>query len=424
MTRLRTASDGKELEVAAFTRALQSESRARVGEPRGARNVSPRLRRGGGKAVRSGTAHRRGRAASRCRGPQQARRALAATFDFEAAASGWHDRGRLSLSPRSSRHKRLVRRWRGSAWRSPGLSQHLCKRAFCTPTGQPRIRRDPGFGGRSHSAARSGSSAPSQWRHLNHADHRGPALAARLHSRRPALEAAAERTCALPRKRAHDRRLEGAEPRRRSRLATCARNTIAAADAPHRKMAASPLKRSRAADEPRCCNRRGAATLGRFATPDETCLRCRTGDSSPALRPCSARKAGRLGRSQSMFEIHRHLGRPLPLTDRRTDDNDASATVRPARKTPTSTPPCKADRHPTATEPRQKGSASRTCPSINPAAPTSSSVDSRRTVTRLCSRWSPTISRPPISSAFRRCPRRSSDSRARSQATLRPGRRT
>ena len=101
MTRLRTASDGKESEVAAFTRSLQSESRARVGEPRGAHQARPRLRRGGGKAVRSGTAHRRGRAASQCRGPQQARRALAATPDFEAAASGWHDRGRLSLSPRS-----------------------------------------------------------------------------------------------------------------------------------------------------------------------------------------------------------------------------------------------------------------------------------------------------------------------------------
>ena len=37
VTRLRTASDGKESEVAAFTRSLQSESRARVGEPRGAR---------------------------------------------------------------------------------------------------------------------------------------------------------------------------------------------------------------------------------------------------------------------------------------------------------------------------------------------------------------------------------------------------
>ena len=206
MTRLRTASDGKELEVAAFTRALQSESRARIGEPRGARNVSPRLRRGGGKAVRSGTAHRRGRAASRCRGPQQTRRALAATFDFEAAASGWHDRGRLSLSPRSSRRRRLVRRWRGSAWRSPGLSQHLCKRAFCTPTGQPRIRRDPGFGGRSHSAARSGSSAPSQWRHLNHADGRGPARGPRLHSRRRAVGRAPERAFAKPRKDSPGRR--------------------------------------------------------------------------------------------------------------------------------------------------------------------------------------------------------------------------
>ena len=39
----------------------------------------------------------------------------------------------------------------------------------------------------------------SQWRHLNHADHRAPALAARLHSRRPALGDAAERTCAMPR---------------------------------------------------------------------------------------------------------------------------------------------------------------------------------------------------------------------------------
>ena len=48
-----------------------------------------------------------------------------------------------------------------------------------------------------------------------------------------------------------------------------------------------------------------------------------------------------------------------------------------------------------------------------PAVRTSSSVDSRRTVTRRCSRWSPTISKPPIGSASRRCPRRSSDSRAR-----------
>ena len=48
-----------------------------------------------------------------------------------------------------------------------------------------------------------------------------------------------------------------------------------------------------------------------------------------------------------------------------------------------------------------------------PVVRTSSSVDSRRTVTPLCSRWSPTISKPPISSASRRCPRRSSDSHAR-----------
>jgi hypothetical protein len=38
-----------------------------------------------------------------------------------------------------------------------------------------------------------------------------------------------------------------------------------------------------------------------------------------------------------MFEIHRRLGRPLPLKDRRADDNDTCATAQPARKTPTST---------------------------------------------------------------------------------------
>ena len=36
-------------------------------------------------------------------------------------------------------------------------------------------------------------------RHLNHADRRGPALAARLHSRRPAFGGAAECACAMPR---------------------------------------------------------------------------------------------------------------------------------------------------------------------------------------------------------------------------------
>ena len=93
-----------------------------------------------------------------------------------------------------------------------------------------------------------------------------------------------DRATATPRKRAHDRRLEGAEPRRRSRLATCARNTIAASDAPHRKMAASPLKRSRAADEPRCCNRREAPTLGALGP-------------GPDLRSCSdAHLAGNVPR--------------------------------------------------------------------------------------------------------------------------------
>ena len=66
----------------------------------------------------------------------------------------------------------------------------------------------------------------------------------------------------LPRKRAHDSRVEAAAQLHRSRLATCARNTIGTSDAPHPEMAASPLKRSRAADEPRCCNRRGAVRLG------------------------------------------------------------------------------------------------------------------------------------------------------------------
>src|SRR5438105_949793 len=37
-------------------------------------------------------------------------------------------------------------------------------------------------------------------RHLNHAGRRGPALAARLHSRRPPFGGAAERACAMPRK--------------------------------------------------------------------------------------------------------------------------------------------------------------------------------------------------------------------------------
>jgi hypothetical protein len=36
-------------------------------------------------------------------------------------------------------------------------------------------------------------------RHLNHADRRGPALAARLHSRRPTFGGAADRACAVPR---------------------------------------------------------------------------------------------------------------------------------------------------------------------------------------------------------------------------------
>ncbi len=36
-------------------------------------------------------------------------------------------------------------------------------------------------------------------RHLNHADRRGPALAARLHSRRPTFGGTAERACAMPR---------------------------------------------------------------------------------------------------------------------------------------------------------------------------------------------------------------------------------
>jgi hypothetical protein len=39
----------------------------------------------------------------------------------------------------------------------------------------------------------------SLWRHLNHADRRGPALAARLHSRRPTFGGAADRACAMPR---------------------------------------------------------------------------------------------------------------------------------------------------------------------------------------------------------------------------------
>ena len=37
--------------------------------------------------------------------------------------------------------------------------------------------------------------------HVNHADRRGPALAARLHSPRPAFGGAVERACAMPRKR-------------------------------------------------------------------------------------------------------------------------------------------------------------------------------------------------------------------------------
>ena len=39
----------------------------------------------------------------------------------------------------------------------------------------------------------------SRWRHLNHADRRGPAPAPRLHSRRPACGGRAERTVAMPR---------------------------------------------------------------------------------------------------------------------------------------------------------------------------------------------------------------------------------
>ena len=68
-------------------------------------------------------------------------------------------------------------------------------------------------------------------------------------------------TTGSPRKRAHDSRLEAAEPRHRSRLATCARNTIAAADAPHPEMAASPLKQPHAAVALRCCNRRKGAVF-------------------------------------------------------------------------------------------------------------------------------------------------------------------
>ena len=96
----------------------------------------------------------------------------------------------------------------------------------------------------------------------------------------------------MPRKRAHDRRLEAAEPRRRSRLATCARNTIAASDAPHPEMAASPLKRSRAADEPRCRNRRGGAMPHR-GTSLIPVLRRGSGRSacSPGVKPILSKRA-------------------------------------------------------------------------------------------------------------------------------------
>ena len=53
--------------------------------------------------------------------------------------------------------------------------------------------------------------------------------------------------------------------------------------------------------------------------------------------------------------------------------------------------------------------------------PTSSSVDSRRMATRPCSRWSPTISRPPIGSASHRCPQRSWSSRATGRSPTQAG---
>jgi hypothetical protein len=48
------------------------------------------------------------------------------------------------------------------------------------------------------SCAEDRRAARSKWRHLNHADRRSPAPAARLHSRQPGFGGTAERACAMP----------------------------------------------------------------------------------------------------------------------------------------------------------------------------------------------------------------------------------